>query len=115
MNGVPHGLRVWDGSGEQVLGEHDFTMRVLGFLQFRDSRARTAPYRVDVTAAKPGVAAILTAVPGTMSRSAGIHHYYSATMPSVYVGDGYLEFRSVYFHEWGTYTMVFDVVLVSTK
>ena len=115
MSGVLHGLRVWDGSGKQVLGERDFTMRVLGFLQFRDSGARTAPYRVDVAAAKPGVAAILTAVPGTMSRSAGIHHYYSATMPSVHVGDGYLEFRPLYFLEWHSYTMVFDVVLVSTK
>lgn len=114
MSSIPHGLRIWDGGGEQILGEQDFTMRVLGFLQFRDGTVRTAPYRVDLPGVGPGVAAILTAVEGTMLLASG-SSYYTALMPSVFVGDGYLEFRPLNYYEWHPYKMYFDVVLVGTK
>lgn len=111
MSQVPHGARVWDSSGRLILGEQDFTMRVLGFLQFRDTAVRTSPFRVDVPGAGPGVAAILAAVQGAMSYNQSA---YSAMMPSVFVGDGYLEFRPVNHNGWNRYQMIFDVVLVST-
>lgn len=115
MSSIPHGLRIWDGSGGQILGERDFTMRVLGFMQFRDATVRRAPYRAEAPLARAtGVAAILTAVEGSVLYNPykGI---YTSTMPSVFVGDGFIEFRPILYYSWQTYKMVFDVTLVKTQ
>lgn len=115
MSQVPHGVRVWDSSGRQTLGESDFTMRVLGFMQLRDGTVRNAPYRVEAPLAQAtGVAAILTAVQDSVFYDP-YRSVHTALMPSVFVGDGYLEFRPIYYYGWQNYKLVFDVTLVKTR
>jgi len=84
-------------------------------MQFRDPTIRSAPYRVAAPLARAtGVAAILTAVEGAVSfiPSSAVH---VTSMPSVFVGDGYIEFRPIDYYGWQSYKMVFDVVLVKTR